>query len=311
MILTVTPNPSLDLLFESDVLVWDDANRLDAPRRRPGGQGINLARAATQLGGIAVPIAPLGGRTGFEIEEAMRAEGSELIAVPIQGETRVFVGARETSTGRSLLLNPRGPELSAMEVEALRQVMEQAMRSRRPAWVAACGSIPRGVGPELYEEIGRKTHECGARFVPDCDGEPLARAAAFADLLVPNAHEAGRLLGREVRSVEDGIAAAAALRERGTDLVVVKLGAEGAALATADGAWYASGPEIASGSAVGAGDAFLAGFLIALQNERPLPESLREGVAAGSAVLLCDGSGTLRHSDVSRLRGRIDVHQVS
>ena len=49
MILTVTPNPSLDLLFRAERLVWDDANRIPLPRRRPGGQGINVVRAVRAL----------------------------------------------------------------------------------------------------------------------------------------------------------------------------------------------------------------------------------------------------------------------
>src|SRR5690606_27197723 len=53
VILTLTPNPSLDLLFEAESLRWNDANRLEAPRRRPGGQGINVVRAARALGGDA------------------------------------------------------------------------------------------------------------------------------------------------------------------------------------------------------------------------------------------------------------------
>ena len=65
---TVTPNPSVDILFETETLVWDDANRVPEPRRRAGGQGINVARALRVLGAEAVPVALLGGRTGAEVE---------------------------------------------------------------------------------------------------------------------------------------------------------------------------------------------------------------------------------------------------
>src|SRR5262245_36709174 len=102
MILTITPNPSLDLLFESPRLVWDDANRLDAPRRRPGGQGINVTRAARVLGASSVAVALLGGRVGDELQSMLSAEGTPCERIDITGETRVFVGARETESGRSL-----------------------------------------------------------------------------------------------------------------------------------------------------------------------------------------------------------------
>ncbi|MGH7470333.1 MAG: hypothetical protein ACRENP_20510 [Longimicrobiales bacterium] len=67
MILTITPNPSLDLLFETSRLVWDDANRMAAPRRRPGGQGVNVTRAARTLGGSSVALVLLGGRVSDEL----------------------------------------------------------------------------------------------------------------------------------------------------------------------------------------------------------------------------------------------------
>jgi fructose-1-phosphate kinase PfkB-like protein len=64
LVLTLTPNPSLDLLFSAERLVWDDANRLSDPRRRAGGQGMNVTRAALALGARSEAIALLGGRTG-------------------------------------------------------------------------------------------------------------------------------------------------------------------------------------------------------------------------------------------------------
>lgn len=310
MILTLTPNPSLDLLFTAETLVWDDANRMDAPRRRPGGQGINLARAARALGGDVLALAPLGGATGREIEAALRAEGTRLRAVPIQGETRVFVGVRETESGRSLLLNPRGPRLSPEEEIALVQAVEEAIEEHRPAWLACCGSIAPGLGIELYARLGRMAREAGTRFVADCDGEPLGHAVPLCDLLVPNAHEAGRLLGRAVASVPDAGKAATALRSFGVRHAVVTLGAEGAVAADDDGVWHAALPPIDSGSAVGAGDALLAAFLIAIENGAATPEALASGVAAGSAVLLGDGVELLRAEDVARLAADVVVRRI-
>ena len=49
-IVTLTPNPSIDLLFQTTRLVWDDANRVESPRRRAGGQGVNVVRALRELG---------------------------------------------------------------------------------------------------------------------------------------------------------------------------------------------------------------------------------------------------------------------
>ena len=297
MILTFTPNPSVDLLFRAERLVWDDANRVPSPRRRAGGQGLNVARAARALGGEARAVTPLGGAAGRELEEMLAREGLPLDVVPIEGETRVFVAAREVETGRSLLLNPGGPRLAPAEGDALREAVLRALAAR-PRWLACCGSLPPGLPPDLYARLGARARADGIRFVADCDGEPLRLALeAGCDLLVPNHHEAGRLLGIAVDDVASSARAARALGERGVGTVAVTLGAEGAVLWEGGRAWHAAAPPAPGGVAVGAGDAFLAALLLAAIEDPPA--RLRRAVAAGTAVLHGDGA-TLLEADVAR-----------
>ena len=309
MILTVTPNPSVDLLFATDRLVWDDANRIASPRRRAGGQGINVTRAVLELGGPAQAIALLGGATGAELAGMLDSEGVSLLTVPIDGETRVFVGVREASTSRSLLLNPRGPLLTESDGHRLLEAVALAARGNRPRWLVCSGSLPPGLAADVYARLGDTARACGAAFAVDCDGEPLAHAArSGCDVLSPNAHEAERLLGQAAGSIDSPGAAASAAREMirrfGPRVACVTLGAAGAVAADDNGAWAAAAFDegvgtdaTGGGSAVGAGDAFLAALLLALEGGESLPDALRSGVAAGSAVLRSRGSALLRRAD--------------
>ena len=321
MILTVTPNPSLDLLFRAERLVWDDANRIPLPRRRPGGQGINVVRAARALdaGARARAIALLGGAVGGELETTLAAEGTPLLPIPVQGESRVFVGVRESDTGRSLLLNPRGPVAGEGEAAALLEAVDSELTvadaAGATAWVACCGSLPPGLPTDLYARIGVLARQRGHRFVADCDGEALGLAAAAGcDLLVPNIHEAGRLLGREIGAT-GAVACARSLLDLGAGVVVVTLGAEGAVAVSRDGAWTATPalpPELRheadGGSAVGAGDALLAALLLALREEGgSLRSALVDGVAAGTATLLGRGSTLVTAADYARVRPHVRV----
>lgn len=311
MIVTLTPNPSLDVLFQVDRLVWDDANRLAAPRRRPGGQGINVARAARELGADAVAVAPLGGATGATLRAMLDMERMPLQVVEIAGETRLFVGARERDTGRSLLLNPRGSELGVEEVDALAEATLSAVGSARAAWLACCGSVPPGVADDFYARLGREARARGVAFVPDCDGESLRQAAeAGCDLLVPNDHEAGRLLGRTVRGADDAAAAARGLLHFGPRWAAITLGPEGAVIATLAGAWHAVAPHVSGGSAVGAGDAFLAAMLVAFERGAEAPEALRQAVAAGTATLLSTDAALLLRADVESLLHDVALNRV-
>lgn len=297
MILTITPNPSLDYLFEAETLCWDDANRVEMPRRRAGGQGINLTRAARVLGGESVALGLLGGSAGEEIKRLLSQEGTPFIDVSIAAETRVFFGVRETTTGRSMLVNPRGPVLTNIERDALLSAVAQACEELKPRWVVGAGSIPRGLGNDLYARIAAIANATGASFVADCDGAALASAvAAGCALIAPNKHEAQRLTYTSMDTLEDALAGARALRSTAPN-VLIKLGEAGAVAASEEGCWLARGPRMQSGSAVGAGDAFLAAMLVAKENGAPLNEALRSAVAAGTAVLLSRGSDLLSYSD--------------
>lgn len=312
MLLTVTPNPSIDLLFEADTLVWDDANRVAMPRRRAGGQGINVARAARALGGRALALATFGGATGRELRELLEAEGTPVAPVDIDGDTRLFVSVRERASGRSMLVNPRGPHLAGDVGPAIHAAVRDALAAERPRWVACCGSVPPGVPDTLYAEIGPFVRSAGARWVVDCDGEALRKAAeARCDLLVPNHHEAGRLLGRTIADRADAADAARALRDRWCDVAAITLGERGAVLARRDGVWHAQVAARGTGSAVGAGDAFLAALLLGLEDERAGPaEALRSAVAAGTAVLSSDGADLLRCSDYEALLREVRLVQL-
>ena len=311
MILTVTPNPSLDYLFAAARLAWEDANRVAAPRMRPGGQGINVARAARELGGEAHAVAFLGGRVGAELRETLQREGTPLTSVPTRGDTRVFVGVREEETGRSLLLNPRGPQVDGEETDALLEAVRGAIEQLRPSWVVCSGSVPPGAPPDLYARIARMAAANQVRFVADCDGESLRLAShEHCALLVPNAHEAERLIGMRVASIEDAALAADRLREQGAPIAVVKLGAEGAVLGNHEGTWHAAPPPLERGSAVGAGDALLAAVLLSLDRGESAPAVLAAGVAAGSAVLLARGEELLRRDDAVAMAERVRLRRL-
>jgi 6-phosphofructokinase 2 len=293
-VLTITPNPSLDLLHETERIVWDDANRVAPPRRRPGGQGINVARAVVALGGTARAIAPLGGRTGEQITEMLQAEGLPLRVVGLAAETRTFASIRERDSGRSILINSRGEYLPADALTRLLSVIEEEIAVHRPHWVACCGSLPPGAPPDFYARVGRLARKGGARFVTDCDGEPLRLAMhEGCDLLVPNGYEAERLTGMPMEDASAAVRGARALVDAGTPLVAVTLGKDGAVIAARAGcglyAAYAHAREVREGSTVGAGDSFLASLLLCIERGLSPGEALRHAVAAGTASLASAG----------------------
>jgi 1-phosphofructokinase family hexose kinase len=310
-ILTITPNPSLDLLHETDNIVWDDANRVAAPRRRAGGQGINVARAVAALGGRPFVCAPLGGRTGDEIRAALEAEGIRFAASAAPGETRIFAAIRERATGRSVLINPRGEHWEETDVAYFREMVVDAIRTHQPHWVACCGSMPPGFPDDFYATLRGEATRAASRFTADCDGLALRQAVvAGCDLLVPNRFEAERLSGMAITDVASAVRAARGLVEAGTPVVIITLGSDGAVIVTAEAALHAVAPLIEDGSPVGAGDSLLAAVLLDLIRGEGAADAIRSGVAAGSAVLHARGTDLMDPSIYRTVRPLVKVSEV-
>ncbi|CAM5589378.1 1-phosphofructokinase [Streptomyces diastaticus] len=285
MILTLTPNPSLDRAYELPSLGRGAVLRATRDRVDPGGKGVNVSRAVAAAGHRTVAVVPLGGAEGALLARLLGEHGIEAAGVPVAGSTRVNITLVEPD-GTLTKVNAAGPELSGAEAEALLE----AVRSRALGadWIACCGSLPRGLGPEWYAQLVARAHRAGRRVALDTSGSALgATLAEEPDVVKPNAEELAQAVGRPLATVGDAVKAAGELRERGARAVLASLGADGQLLVDATGAWFGRADPVAVRSNVGAGDASLAGFLAAGGRG---PAALAAAVAHGTAAVQLPGS---------------------
>ncbi|MEU7260821.1 1-phosphofructokinase [Streptomyces rimosus] len=285
MILTVTPNPSLDRTYEIPTLERGAVLRATADRIDPGGKGVNVSRAVAAAGHRTLAVLPLGGPAGAALGDLLAAEGIEVAGVPVAGQTRSNISAVEPD-GTLTKINAAGPELSADESRALLETVRT--RSAGADWIACCGSLPRGLAPSWYAELVAQVHQAGARIALDTSGPSLTAAlAARPDVVKPNAEELAQAVGRPLRTVGDAVEAARDLRKLGAGAVLASLGADGQLLVDADGERFASARVATVRSNVGAGDASLAGFLAA---GGVGVRALASAVAYGAAAVQLPGS---------------------
>ncbi|GAT82625.1 phosphofructokinase [Streptomyces sp. F-3] len=285
MIVTVTPNPSLDRTYEIPSLERGGIVRATGERMDPGGKGVNVSRAVAAAGRRTVAVLPLGGAPGALVADLLHAQGIEVAPVPVAGATRSNIALAETD-GVLTKINAPGPELSAQEQEALLETVRR--QSRGADWIACCGSLPRGLAPSWYADLVARAHDGGARIALDTSGPALLEALREGpDVVKPNAEELAEAVGRPLLTVGDAVKAAEELRGLGARTVLASLGADGQLLVDGDGAWYGSAPVDVVRSNVGAGDSSLAGFLIA---GGAGPEALALAVAHGAAAVRLPGS---------------------
>jgi len=261
MIVTVTPNPSLDRTLHLSRLEPGAVNRATATMTEPSGKGVNVALALHGVGVEVRAVLPVGGNVGREIRSALEQLGLDVVGVPIAGDVRSNVSLVEAD-GRSTKVNEPGPALSDDEVDAL---CAAARAGERVLWA---GSLPAGFAPSRLARAVAEARAAGRWVAVDASGPVLAAVldndrGGLPHLVKPNADELAEVLGVELHTVGDVEAAARTLLGRGVQTVLVSLGGAGALLVDA------GLPEALHGTAavrrvvntVGAGDAFLAGYL--------------------------------------------------
>ena len=297
MIVTLTPNPSLDRTVEIDELRRGEVHRATGGRVDPGGKGVNVSRALAANDIATVAVLPSGGPEGAQLAALLAPFGVQTVQVPISGTVRSNITVAEPD-GTTTKLNEAGPELAADEAAAVaRTVVDLASRA---SWVVGAGSLPRGLGVDFYARLVTALRDSHTQVCIDASGPPLAAAVdAGPNLIKPNAEELASVLGHSPEALEAAVAqgdpepvvsAARQLVDRGVGAVLATLGAAGAVLVDETGSWLATPPPITARSTVGAGDASLAGYLRADVGGAVPPQRLQMAVAYGSAAAALPGS---------------------
>ena len=307
MIVSVTLNPCVDRVVFVPGLKVGDTNRVDRVETDAGGKGVNLSRVVAELGGKTIATGFLGGGNGAHIRHVLRAQGVHNSFVEIAGTTRVNTSI-EAGDGPPTTLNEAGPQISDEEWHRLLAHCETLFH--RADWVALGGSLPPGVPVDAFRALGELARREGCRVLLDADGEAMRLGLQMRpDLIKPNLREAERLLGKTLPDRAAAVSAARELRSMAEN-VIVSMGKDGAALATADGVWLGSSPQVEPRSTIGSGDSLLGALLWALEDGCDWPEALRWGLAAGAATATTDGSEIARGPVVRLLYNEASVERV-
>ncbi|MER7279372.1 1-phosphofructokinase [Dactylosporangium sp. NPDC000244] len=301
MIVTVTLNPSLDRAMDVGRLARGEVIRATAAHLDPGGKGVNVSRALLANGVPSVAVLPCGGDEGGQLVRLLKAEGVEVLAVPIAGRTRSNITLAEPD-GTVTKVNEPGPELVRAEFD---EITDRVLaRAGTADWAVLCGSVPPGLPADAYAQLCRRLHGAGIRVAVDTSGPALREAAAAgATLLKPNRDELAEVVGAPLTDLGDVVAAAQQLRDWGAQTVLASLGADGAVLVDADGVICGTCPVARPRSTVGAGDALLAGFLAGGARGAA---ALAEGLAWGAAAVSLPGSRMPGPADL--IRHNVTIH---
>jgi 1-phosphofructokinase family hexose kinase len=313
LIITVTPNPAVDVTYRLPRARSGAVNRVESVVRRAGGKGINVACVLGQLGHLPQVTGFLGGQRGAALSTLLDASPVDQRWVPIAGETRctTVVVDNESTT----LFNEPGPVVTAEEWARLTD--DLGGRCRTGDVVVLSGSFPPGTRTSDVSGFVTAVRSTGALILVDTSGPFLLIAAdTGADLLKPNVEE---LL--EATGCDDFIAGARALINRGAGAVAVSGGEDGLTVIVGRGAderiWRAAPPELVHGNPTGAGDAAVAALALALSEvargaslRTILPEYLGRAVALSAAAVVSPVAGVVDLPSYKRFMNHTIVEEI-
>ena len=238
MILTLTPNPSIDRTVSlAGELMRGQVQRVDSVTSQGGGKGVNISRASVSAGQPTLAVLPAAKDDPFVIE--LLAAGIDCRPVRPAGDVRVNITITEPD-GTTTKLNSPGATVEQVHLDAMSDAL--MARAGTADWAVLAGSLPPGAPPEFYADVVRRLRGTVAKVAVDTSEAPLralvdALPASAPHLMKPNGEELASFTGGDAEELEGDprLAAAAArtLVDRGVEAVLATLGGNGAVLVTA------------------------------------------------------------------------------
>ena len=259
----------------------------------PGGKGANQAVAAAKLGGNSVAVRMVG-RVGHDVfadhlKASLSAAGVEVSAVHAAKSAATGVALISVDrTGQNSIVVASGAnhELAASDVGAMRQVFRGA-RLALFQLETPLDTVTAALALAREEGLTTILDPAPAQPLP----ESLLRKVG---ILTPNESEALRLLDRPPARVSPSEAPemAAALRHRGPQTVIIKLGEHGCYVDSPALQSLIPGFTVKVRDTTAAGDTFNAALAIALAEGAPLEHALRFANAAAAVSVTRPGAQT-------------------
>ncbi len=251
-----------------------------------GGKGINQAVAAARLGATVHMIGRVGNdQFGESFLRAMEEEGvnGEFVIIDQEEGTGIGTPVIDEKGNNSIILIPRAnTKVTVQDVEKARTAIEEA----------DVLTVQLELPVETSHTAARIAKDAGRTVVLNCApfrpiGDDFLR---LVDYLVPNEVEAEQLFGISKEDLLDSTKARNLVKKTGCKAVVVTVGEEGSILIDARGVRQIPAPLVQAVDSVGAGDAFVGAFCVAVGSGMDTAKAVELANAAGALSVTRHGA---------------------
>lgn len=304
-IYTRTMNLAIDLFIETEEMHPFMVNRTKEDDIQANGKGVNVSLVLKMLGFPSTALGFSAGFTGKYIEDYLQQKQIQTDFIEVPGMTRINVFTKVNQTKEEYKLVNQGPEIPQT---AVHNFLNQIRVLQAEDYLCISGSLPRGLSPKVLIEISRICQEKGIHLIIDSSDQEAMDCLPYRPfLLKPNEEELSSWFGRKMVTDEDYFVYGQRLVELGAENVLLSLGEKGAILFTKDRVFRGNSPKGKVVNTACAGDTMLGAFLAGYMNRRPLDETLRKSIAAGSSTAF--RKGLTDFLDVEELSKQIKIRE--
>lgn len=304
-IYTCTMNLAIDLFIETDEMHPFMVNRTKEDDIQANGKGVNVSLVLKMLDFPSTALGFSAGFTGKYIEDYLQKKQIQTEFIEVPGMTRINVFTQVNQTREEYKLVNQGPEIPQA---AVHNFLNQIRALQAEDYLCVSGSLPRGMSPKVLVEISRICQEKEIHLIIDSSDQEVMDCLPYRPfLLKPNEEELSSWFGRKMVTDEDYFVYGQRLVESGAENVLLSLGEKGAILFTKDRVIRGNSPKGKVVNTACAGDAMLGTFLVGYMNRRPLDETLRKSIAAGSSTAF--RKGLTDFLDVEELSKQIKIKE--
>ena len=308
-IITLSLNPAADSTCYMKEFIQGENNVVESELYDAAGKAVDVSRVL-QCYGIANTALIVAGQDGSRrYFERLKDENVTTRVIYTEGRLRENL-CIVTADGTETRLVRNGPRIRQHTIQELETVLAEEIKPT--TLVVVAGLMPDGITNVSLCEICAFIQECGGIIALDTRSVTLEDVAKIKPWVIkPNYEELCALVGKEPHSVEEIKEAVLQVSKAGVHHVLASFGEDGMIYTDGSVTYKADVPVLSEiKSSVGAGDAALAGFIIAHDFKYDPKRSLQYAAAFGTASCLVEGTNPPRRISVAMINNQITVSEI-
>jgi 1-phosphofructokinase family hexose kinase len=286
MIFTVTLNPAVDKILFLDEFRSSWTNRLTQTLETIGGKGthvsINLKLQDVQSIALGITL----GENGKKIQKMLKAWGVDVkfLHYDLPGmESRTNYEIVENSGNICTMLTERGPILPASITDDLLNQIKGLIKAGD--MLVLTGDASNVEDTAIYSKLTLLAKELGGKVFLDASGHYLKEGLNSSPFLIkPNFEELCFIAGRELKTIDEIVAAIQDLDGFNIPMIAMTWGGNGAIIKNGHDFYRVDPINVRTVNQVGCGDAFLSAIVAGIEKNMNIKETLMTASAVATAV---------------------------